>query len=924
MKLNTVKRIALSAAMLGLVGALPSQAVVEENQRELDIVIRDFDVTHSDFENFQEEAYNSLVNGGKNNVGAIGTWTYYGYEQTSDWFQRRGNYDNFGCGNTQTPQYGIAVGVNGYPHDIQSASGHVSTTPDYVRSVIDQTGYAWYGEFKECQYDAKLNPLSLKVMRGLVADLCSDYSGTWEKDKDDGSKSCNKICKQHSWSQIVYTTPGMVDQKLVFPLDLTNCSADDPTKCALDMYEPVIARNPLRPLACDNTNFEQWYADVPGVNLRTNATLILDQDVAEPSYFEIDRNWNNGGYFPLDSVDDNGLRVMDGNALVFPVGRPNQFGPQSLSIFCPPYKYRWAESQTDYLGDNTSALCDAWKNNGGPKKNDAAIAAALNSGTMGRRHLRNYGFTMMGYAAFKYKKGKHEVFKFTGDDDMWIFVDGVLVVDLGGTHLAAAGTADMDYLSQFGHGCHVGDPLIDSCAVKLDADGSWLNDSWHHLHFFYADRQSDGSNLRIRSSLSELAPSRYGQPAIGSVSAKVDSSGNQTVTMFLNTTLDAATVQNIQMYGSTVPTIIVMRTETDPATGAKTIKTYGYYVTSVSEGVNMGSAGVQYTFEGVLKDADGNIAENPIIVTGDQIAFNVPYDQDYVNSDEYKQQKADYAAQGVDEATWNALMAWNKKINFKITSSSGKSVVGYPDTPEDWPSAEFRAPTIISPFVLDSAIVRPDFTNQANILTNIAESHDGELPLDYTGDLLFTSVPTGVGKNNNPLALTDEEKKIFSQTSADGSMNGVTKAYVGGKESATSMCYSANGTESCFSVSYPVMGPFRINVRVFDHLGHFVSQYQKTMNEDQFHAALGAAQGSCGDGSQFYGETGAGFITVKMYPVSQNGRAVATGPYIYQVTFVQEAYRPCIKSGNGTFAQTVYYSRTFETYRRGYKRAKTK
>jgi hypothetical protein len=120
------------------------------------------------------------------------------------------------------------------------------------------------------------------------------------------------------------------------------------------------------------------------------------------------------------------------------------------------------------------------------------------------------------------------------------------------------------------------------------------------------------------------------------------------------------------------------------------------------------------------------------------------------------------------------------------------------------------------------------------------------------------------------------------------------------------------------------MGPFRINVRVFDHLGHFVSQYQKSMNEDQFHAALGAAQGSCDDGSKYYGETGAGFISVKMYPVSQNGRAVATGPYIYQVTFIQEAYRPCIKSGNGTYAQTVYYSRTSETYRRGYKRAKNK
>jgi hypothetical protein len=55
MKLNAVKRIALGATIFGLVGAVTSQAVVEDNQRELDIIIRDFPVDHPDFENFQED-----------------------------------------------------------------------------------------------------------------------------------------------------------------------------------------------------------------------------------------------------------------------------------------------------------------------------------------------------------------------------------------------------------------------------------------------------------------------------------------------------------------------------------------------------------------------------------------------------------------------------------------------------------------------------------------------------------------------------------------------------------------------------------------------------------------------------------------------------------------------------------------------------
>ena len=918
MKLDLAKRIALCTTMFGLVGAVTSHAIVDENQRELDIIVRDFPVTHPDFENFQEEAYNSITNGGRNNVGAFTTWNPYpGFGTNQEWFDRRANYALYGCGNTQTPEYGVAVGVRGYPHDNVTATGFTSTVPDYVLGVLDQTGYAWYGEFKECQYDAKLNPLGLKVMRGLVADLCSDYSGTWAKNQEDASKSCNKICKQHSWSQIVYTTPGMVQQALGFELDAATGERD--------MYKPIIAKNRN---ACDNQFFDQWYTDVDGINLRTETTLILDQDPAAPLYFEIDKNWNNGGYFPLDTLDANGNRVIGPAGPVYAAAFQNQFGPQSLSIFCPPYDYRWASSQTDYMGDNTSALCEAWKAAGGPRSPDAANAAAGNAGNMGLRHLRNYGFTMMGYAAFKYKKGAGEVFKFTGDDDMWIFVDGVLVVDLGGTHLAAAGTADMDYLSSKGHGCHPGDPLLDSCAAKQDVDGTWLNESWHHLHFFYADRQSDGSNLRIRSSLSELAPSRFGQPAIGTVIATLDSTGIETLDMLLNTTLDANTVQNLINLGSTQPAILVMRTVKDPVTGAATTKVYGYYITSVVEGENQGASGVKYTFTGVLKDENGEVIDNPIVVGGDKIAFNFPLEK-YTEVANDEELKAAYI-NTVGADVWNQMLVWSQKVTFEIKSSGGKPVVGFPDGPDDWAGVTFVANTKIAPFVMDSTIERPDFSNQANVLTEVAKSNDGELPLNYTADMLITSIPESFCQmnptsceNGSPLGLDNDAKLLFSTTDRGGKASANTKAYVGGKESATATCFS-DGTESCFSIAYPIAGPFRINVRVFDHLGHFVSQYQQSVDATMLEAALGKGTVENNCVNPRYGETGAGLVSIKMYPVSQKGRLVATGPYIYQVTFVQEEYMACVKEGTSSWDHTIYFTRTTETYRRGYKRAKTK
>lgn len=505
-----------------------------ENQRGFDIVIRDFEVTHPDFENFQEEAFYSFViepmkYSAKNSMN---TWIS-GYGDNAEWMARRANWDFYGCANNKTVDgglaLGVAVGASGYPTSYISFDGRYSSTvPDYIKAKIDGTSYAWYGEFSNCDYDAKLNPLGRYIMRGMANELCAEDANTWFSNTDDSRKKCNKICKKHNWSQIVYVTPGMVEQTLNFSVD--------PATGMLNMREPIIKRARY---ACDNGAFEQWFTDVDGVNKRSNSVLYLTQDPFAPNFYEFDKNWNNGGFFPLDSVDASFNRISQNPDM------PNQFGPQSLSIYCPPYDYQWAATQTDFLEYSTAELCNSWKLYGGPKYREAALNAAASS-PIGFYHLRNFGFTMMGYAAFKYQKGAGEMFEFVGDDDMWVYIDGVLAMDLGGTHLAANGKVEMDYLAANGHGCHVGNPLLDSCSTKLDYDGTWRDQSWHHIHFFYADRQSDGSNLRIRSSLSELAPtledaSLSNDPSFqtpdpsGNQTTQPNSTGNQSNTKQLNT-----------------------------------------------------------------------------------------------------------------------------------------------------------------------------------------------------------------------------------------------------------------------------------------------------------------------------------------------------------------------------------------------------
>ena len=425
----------------------------------LDLVIRDFPVTHPDFENFQEQAYDK---------SPWGDWSYSGYNDNSTWLERRADYATYGCGNVTTPDYGAQIGTDGYPMD----ASLFTNLPDYLQSKSSEGKALQYGRFT----------CSGVHYSGFYSDLIS-------------SGSCSYVSANGDWYDYVYVTPNMVSPYLTFDASL----GDDM------MHEPIITRSRY---ACDNVYFEQWYSDDNDVALRTNTILEL---LLEGSAYEVEHTWNDGGYFPLDVVDGDGLRTGASSS--------NQYGPQSLSIFCPPYDYAYASSQEDRDGNSTYGLCLMWLLYGGPRVDTAAATAATyyaNQGDdIGTTHLRNAGFTIMGYAAFKYAEGAGETFEIVGDDDIWIYVDGVLVVDLGGTHLAAYGKVDMDYLAENAHGCHEGEPLAgetySGANCDLDEDGTWKDGTWHHLHLFYAERQTDASNLKISTTISEFSVNQYSE-----------------------------------------------------------------------------------------------------------------------------------------------------------------------------------------------------------------------------------------------------------------------------------------------------------------------------------------------------------------------------------------------------------------------------
>jgi fibro-slime domain-containing protein len=90
----------------------------------------------------------------------------------------------------------------------------------------------------------------------------------------------------------------------------------------------------------------------------------------------------------------------------------------------------------------------------------------------------NYSFTTEIHTTFHYQGG--ETFTFRGDDDLWLFINNQLAIDLGGLHEPATASVDLD---------------AQAAVLGITPGGAYAMD------IFQAERHTDASNFRIETTI---------------------------------------------------------------------------------------------------------------------------------------------------------------------------------------------------------------------------------------------------------------------------------------------------------------------------------------------------------------------------------------------------------------------------------------
>ncbi|WP_443639477.1 SpaA isopeptide-forming pilin-related protein [Blautia sp.] len=136
---------------------------------------------------------------------------------------------------------------------------------------------------------------------------------------------------------------------------------------------------------------------------------------------------------------------------------------------------------------------------------------ANGSGIYGISTDSDYHFGMTMSAKFIQPKdgkiqGNDMVFEFSGDDDVWVYIDGVLVLDIGGVHNAASGSinfANGNVTVGNNNNLNLRQLFADAKTTGdfVSGENRFADYTMHTINFYYLERGEGDSNCKLKFNL---------------------------------------------------------------------------------------------------------------------------------------------------------------------------------------------------------------------------------------------------------------------------------------------------------------------------------------------------------------------------------------------------------------------------------------
>jgi fibro-slime domain-containing protein len=798
------------------------------DKKALDVILRDFPVDYYGFEQFDSDRNLDGVCAGSN--------------PSKPNTQVKGKPGNGICVNSSNDYIPCGGTLSGSKNNGDACNSE--TDRDCIWSY---PGQLLYGEYEDCTVNVP----------GIGSPKKRGY-----KSGPDVETGC--AAKRAPWANPVFVTKGMVQDRL----DYGQCPADERGEPG-SVDEALKGRYCARPKpangACYGDNLDMWFTD--GGHTRTFRDLMELEQVGTSKTYKIQYDYNtyvdwgsgyDNGYFPLDKME-------------------GSFGKQSLNM--------WCGNHYPDDGQNGKYNCGQYIGAAYWKKPETA-QAAMSANNIPARKLHNYGFTMAGSAEFKYDDKAEDVFEFIGDDDMWIFIDGNLAVDLGGTHLAAPAKIN---IKNYGN------------------EKGWADGSMHAINFFYADRQTDGSNMMIKLAITNLTDAQFGAPYIKRAETNIRDEGTETI-LYVSSQLMMSSIEEFRNnIDHGFPIVVYSLSDK---------RIYGYKLESITPGPKTND-GYTYIVTGEMC-LDPRCDNTKALSSGDSLSFNIIRDDDWPSyadpgfalSDESKYIKNTSGRESTafgnpgDKNKWgpNATLrtieiAINtpdtkpikppfEAINPENSGAGGKPAREDPNVPggSGGPVGGFD-PQGRGQLDNITQVWNPKANNGNGGMENVPpENRDvhgfgtigAQIPPQRAGELILTAFPNSASAPTG-FASYEDWYTAFKEGKIDGNadlfglppeagegwwglVDPTVQATGGGyqfikngfpNESNTKGSIKVSPTRctaeikweeepgkrasiNCLNFNMVAQQPFQLAVTVYDQLGNFVTQYRETISEQDF------------------------------------------------------------------------------------------